>query len=1122
MRLDLWILVESTVGRVQNFAAEAAMKDLYQWLTSKAEQRFGNWPYESEKILLASIHLKHGQYLFSKKQPTDCRRQNSQARAILSELVNGVDIEEPYPWIRINLVAQELDLETYDEHESLHQMLAVVEIARENSDYTTESLYVEKVMDLGSQHVSSQMMRRHLHRLQHVYGHHMSDANGIFHSKRREWWFLGDQSGADILEWLKAFEREYPVSPELRGNETPRHPADDRYMDLPVLLMSISWLKSHIMQILGQSDQALQVQSEASIVGSNLAAQNLNSHDPDSTWNEWWADFAKGPRSESATSIDILLDRLRDSRRRNAVSDTILARILQKDAISAFELDLENITREEVEELWLGENVKPEEFLGYIEGVRSWLERDEEFSQQQSSQLLIFELMLQFWGPQRKSHLRQVRETILVKDSMLKYLDSCHKTIQNTFVRVRHRLQLVIDIPFRSVAENANMDLQRLVEARETCTQIVELYQTQQNTSDIDILGSAHLRIAELDTIIASQRGHSVVLSSHFYTADDYFDRFRSELSALSGTDALQVKGRWRDLQFDNEIMLDYAISGCHKQMNDSQIDAEKRNLAAIELWNWVQKSKARAINDMLGLGAQLPRQLIEKIAQDHEKHEIYKLWLLARANFQKMRIDINQVNQARENLEQLELVMREMPILNDVISLTRGKAVTVKDMNIVIETFPAERRSKVVLVDWYERANTGEDPFQLLLVLYRYQKPPQVFELDPLLLQKVKAWIRCFPENLLQEDNDWSSAWEEAQGLSALVAPLGVATSEDDILVLCPTGVLHRFPLHALLVPEMKNSKGNEPQRAALTILERNTVVFTQSMSVLRSCVYARSNNFNSTPAKSAVNRAAIVTPLIDGDSSVDELSDFLHTENYQGRIVHREKLISLCENADLFHFYGHVHKSNEKDPLNSHLLLYTGNEDNPVEDAICSNDETGQHDAKAMLSASDILSSIKFREGAHVNLIACDSGVSHAAAARGDEMLGLIPALIMAGARSACATLWAVDQSSANEWTHRLILEWDRERKRSSLVENQGEQSQPQQGEENYSPNLIDLALCARRASLAIMYEDDDDDDSDDSINEDSQGRNQSKDPRADRMRNWAPYIYHGFWQIPDLISL
>ncbi len=170
-------------------------------------------------------------------------------------------------------------------------------------------------------------------------------------------------------------------------------------------------------------------------------------------------------------------------------------------------------------------------------------------------------------------------------------------------------------------------------------------------------------------------------------------------------------------------------------------------------------------------------------------------------------------------------------------------------------------------------------------------------------------------------------------------------------------------------------------------------------------------------------------------------------------------------------------MHNRDTANPMNAHLLLYTGSQDRG-DDAIC----TGEPDKSTWLQAREILAHVSFREGAHTNTIACDSGVSYDAS--GNDMLGLIPALFMAGARSACLTLWAVDASVADDWTAQFVHAWEIAREEAQLREG--------------AADLVNLAPCARTASLSLM--------------------GFSSTDRATRMRKWAPYIYHGFSELQD----
>ena len=142
-----------------------------------------------------------------------------------------------------------------------------------------------------------------------------------------------------------------------------------------------------------------------------------------------------------------------------------------------------------------------------------------------------------------------------------------------------------------------------------------------------------------------------------------------------------------------------------------------------------------------------------------------------------------------------------------------------------------------------------------------------------------------------------------------------------------------------------------------------------------------------SSLPNESSLS-AAIATPLPKCDPSTRTLAEFLGYEASEGAAVDIEAVISICEEAEVCQIYGPVYNRDELNPIITHLLCIKwcasgGN-------ATCD----GTHDEDAMLSAKDIVSRVKFREGDHVNLIACDSGVSYTNQGddTGDAMCGIL----------------------------------------------------------------------------------------------------------------------------------
>ena len=550
-------------------------------------------------------------------------------------------------------------------------------------------------------------------------------------------------------------------------------------------------------------------------------------------------------------------------------------------------------------------------------------------------------------------------------------------------------------------------------------------------------------------------------------------------LSALPGSRALQVKSQASLFHGQNQLLIKQIQLSLYTAIYRMKYLEGNGNREALmcELWDWIQRSKARAITDLLGLNSSIPKALEQRLSTSTESQSIFERWTRLRQGLSERRRSNESTLEIENEIRDLEDQGMGSPELTEIFSLARGRAVGLKDMDQLLDAMPPEQRSKLALIDWF----VGEDSDTFEMIVYKHRTVPKLFKLEPGLKEKVKEWVDTFPGAEDQRSVDWTAAWTEAQKLRVLIWPIEQMTESDDTLVLCPTGILHRFPLHALQLSRREgrrnNNENGQRQDKEVTLLERNPLVFVPSMSLFRLSCFARMGSSSLQRTYKAVIAAPIQGTMA---STTDDLSDHLNCieqNHLQGADVTKENLLSRLKAADFFHFFGHVHNRDAAHPMNAHLLLATQSH-KPQDDEIC----TGTHEEDAWLSASKILAQKLFREGAHANLIACDSGVNYSAL--GDDMLGLIPALLMAGARSICSTLWAVDEKVADEWIAQLLFAW-------TMARDRREKAQPD------SLSMINLAQCARTASLSLMGGD---------------------AGRALRMRSWAPYVFHGFWDIWD----
>lgn len=110
-------------------------------------------------------------------------------------------------------------------------------------------------------------------------------------------------------------------------------------------------------------------------------------------------------------------------------------------------------------------------------------------------------------------------------------------------------------------------------------------------------------------------------------------------------------------------------------------------------------------------------------------------------------------------------------------------------------------------------------------------------------------------------------------------------------------------------------------------------------------------------------------------------------------------------------------------------------------------------------ILSALDVLECVRLHPGAHVTLTTYNSGVSPDLT--GNELVGLVPSSMLAGARSAMAILWPLLAYWADQWSGYFIDEWMRSESQKEghaldLARDHG---------------LVNLACMTQRANLRLM---------------------------------------------------
>ena len=224
-------------------------------------------------------------------------------------------------------------------------------------------------------------------------------------------------------------------------------------------------------------------------------------------------------------------------------------------------------------------------------------------------------------------------------------------------------------------------------------------------------------------------------------------------------------------------------------------------------------------------------------------------------------------------------------------------------------------------------------------------------------------------------------------------IAPIKDWADPGDYLYLVPHDALHYLPLHALKVD-------------GYYLIERHPVLYTPSASVLKYCQAKR---------KGRRDRALVLgdshDDLVHARAEALSVARLFGSQAYLGQAAQKslvqDQLRDNKEEIDILHFACHG-RFHHQQPLKSGILMAlaeNGAETSEIEATL------GDLPVSLYLTAEDFFG--LEMQADLVTLSACESGVSDIRP--GDELFGLMRALIYAGTPSVVMSLWSVDQISS-----------------------------------------------------------------------------------------------------------
>lgn len=231
----------------------------------------------------------------------------------------------------------------------------------------------------------------------------------------------------------------------------------------------------------------------------------------------------------------------------------------------------------------------------------------------------------------------------------------------------------------------------------------------------------------------------------------------------------------------------------------------------------------------------------------------------------------------------------------------------------------------------------------------------------------------------------------EDLKELSPLIDPLQHIIKGDELLILCPTGVLNEIPIHAIPF-----SGSDDP------LLTTNPIVYSSSHAIMKSCIDAVFQKINSARASTTFTAFGRFGDLDQSEADlihemVTDLAEQFHGFQATGCGLKRNTFREHTSSADFIHYHGHA--SCESDTSIRSLIL----EPNPE------NGDDGRFTVDDIFQLQ--------LHSAHVTLLACASGEQQFSF--NDDPFGIVTAFLCAGATSVVGTLWPTDCRDARAFS-------------------------------------------------------------------------------------------------------
>ena len=661
-------------------------------------------------------------------------------------------------------------------------------------------------------------------------------------------------------------------------------------------------------------------------------------------------------------------------------------------------------------------------------------------------------------GSQRQDCTMEEEAINLLNQALQAFFVGHGKTLTFALITSRMQLGLAWRICFQKYLQAGDTRcVQALAAAEDAFTACIPGWEALGNSTQVTE-SKYWLALVRYEARIVNWKSSKEVFES-LIAAEQGFDDKRNEISISSALTAVQDKQR---LAQDKHVRDIYRLA--------FQVCVLDRD--SVQAWHWVQKAKARSLSDTLGLGCIVPDSLLTAIAADEKAKELYeKEKLLAIQITSSSNLDRFDI---RVELRDLETQMMAHESLKNLLDLRHGAAVTSQQLSDrCAQAFSESGARKLVFVDWYVKSQ------EVFILIFKPGEEPTIRRVNAS-LEYIQSWLAKYfyseQGRAAFLDRGENHPNQALRKMDCLIEWLEDATEPETTLVLSPAVPIDAIPLHALHIPQQMP----DGRRRTVALIERNPVVYCSNMTAFIQCCERAATKQASKPPISVF---IAVYEDNEGEEYDAEEQDILYeaTSHFAtqiagssliGREVSRPNLERCWQAADYIYFHGHC--LTKPEVITDQALVLSTHPDASI---------SLSHSGPVLETVRDIFS-LKL-QAPHISLMACGSTSQKIEA--GDEPLGLVTALLCAGAASVTGAMWPIASATARMFAEHFHAEIFRAK--GYKMARSEKPARQKEGNSMAETDVVDLAAALRKTVIRMK-----------------------RTPQTRLPYHWAAFVVHG----------